>query len=69
LEKLATLMDGHLSVFKLDVDNNRKTASMHQIQSVPTLMLFRNGEIIRDFKGVQSLSFLEQEISNQINFV
>lgn len=67
LEKLATLLDGQLKICKLDVDNNRKTASQHQIQSVPALKLFRNGEIVRDFVGVQSLSFLEQEILNQIN--
>ncbi len=44
LEEIATEYDGKLKVTKLDVDQNSGTAMQFGVQSIPTLILFKNGE-------------------------
>ncbi|MDR0453203.1 MAG: thioredoxin [Deferribacteraceae bacterium] len=38
---------------KLDVDENKEIASRYGIMSIPTVLLFKNGEIVEQFVGVQ----------------
>ncbi|MFC1868151.1 thioredoxin [Thermodesulfobacteriota bacterium] len=44
LESFAESCAGSAKVFKLDVDDNPKTAERYEIRSVPTLIFFKNGE-------------------------
>ena len=44
LEQLASELGDKIKVIKIDVDQNPEIASRYSIQSVPTLMIFRNGE-------------------------
>lgn len=46
LEQVKSTMGDKLRVIKIDVDKFEPLASQYQIQSVPTLMLFKNGEIL-----------------------
>ena len=46
LEQLKEELGDSIRIIKLDVDKNEELAMQHRIQSVPTLMLFRNGEVI-----------------------
>lgn len=48
-----------LKIAKVDVDENPDLASCYNIKSVPTLILFENGEESKRFIGVQSLSTLQ----------
>ena len=41
-------------VIKIDEDQNPKIASLYQIQSVPTIMIFKNGAIIHKQAGVHT---------------
>lgn len=50
----------------MDLDENRELASEFFIQSVPTLILFRNGEEIRRFVGLQSEETLTRAIENSL---
>jgi len=44
LEKLASEYMGRLKIAKLNVDENRATANKYGIRSIPTLIIFKNGE-------------------------
>ncbi len=53
LEELATEMDGKLTIGKLDVDSNQNTAMAYGVFSIPTLLLFKNGEPVERIVGFQ----------------
>ena len=45
IEDLAKELDGKLKVCKLDVDNNQKVALQYGIRSIPSIFIFKNGEV------------------------
>ena len=45
LEEIASSLDGKVKIVKLNVDENPKTAAKYGVQSIPTLMLFKNGQM------------------------
>lgn len=59
LEQLKASEGEKLRIIKLDVDKNEALASAYHIQSVPTLMLFRNGELLWRQSGAMSLADLK----------
>ncbi|MBI3326240.1 MAG: thioredoxin [Nitrospinae bacterium] len=44
VEELAGAYEGQLKVLKLDVDENPRTASAYRVQSIPTLLVFKDGK-------------------------
>jgi len=51
LEEVALEMDGRVKVAKLDVDSNNKTPGKYNIMSIPSLLVFRNGEVVDQVVG------------------
>jgi len=51
-------------VAKLNVDDNRSIAAMYKIQNIPTLLVFKDGKMIKQFVGVQSKQILINTIRN-----
>ncbi len=45
LEEIAAEMDGRLTIAKLNIDDNPVTPTKFGVRGIPTLMLFKNGEI------------------------
>ncbi|WP_439816805.1 thioredoxin TrxA [Zavarzinia sp. CC-PAN008] len=45
LEEIAAEMDGKITVAKLNIDDNPTTPSRYGVRGVPTLMLFKNGQV------------------------
>ena len=66
LEEVASDMSDKLTVGKVDVDENQELAAQLNIMSIPTLVLFKDGEIVDQAIGAlsksQLLSFLEQHL-------
>ena len=52
LEQVKSVLGDRIRIIKVDVDKYDVTASQYRIQSVPTLMLFRNGEVLWRTSGV-----------------
>jgi thioredoxin 1 len=51
-----------LKVVKLNVDENQQTAAQFQVLSIPTLILFRNGEVAKKVVGALPKKRLEAEL-------
>ena len=54
LKQVAEEMGERIKVIKIDVDQNQQIAARFQIQSVPTLMIFKNGTIVHKQAGVHT---------------
>ncbi|MGP1548564.1 MAG: thioredoxin [Prevotella sp.] len=66
LEQLKDELGESVRVIKIDVDKNMDLSMQYRIQSVPTLMLFKNGAAVWRQSGVMSLNNLKSIIaSNQ----
>lgn len=66
VKKIAKDYKGKLKVCKLNVDEAPKTASNHGIMSIPTLVIFKNGEIVDKVVGAVSKTELETAIKPHI---
>jgi thioredoxin 1 len=52
LEKIAGLYEGKLKVCKVNVDDERETATQFGIMSIPTMLLFKNGGVVDQIAGI-----------------
>jgi thioredoxin 1 len=66
VEELAEEHQGSVKVVKMNVDDNNDTAARYGISSIPTLMIFKDGEVVERFVGVQPKKRLEQAIQEAI---
>lgn len=66
LEDVSRQMRGKVNIVKVDIDRNKKTAHQYRIQSVPTLILFKNGQIKWRQSGFQNA---KQIVANMNKFL
>jgi len=62
LQEVAGELGDQVRVIKIDVDQNQELASRYQIQGVPTLMIFKNGEMKYRQSGVHT----KQQVLNAV---
>lgn len=62
LEELKTRVGDKANIIKVDIDKNQEVAARYRVQSVPTLILFQNGEAVWRTVGVQQADLLESKI-------
>jgi thioredoxin len=67
LESLAQEMPGRLRVVKMNVDENPVTAQQYGIQSIPTMMLVKNGKIVDRWMGALPEGALRSKVSSFLN--
>lgn len=63
LEQLKQELGDSIRIVKLDVDKNDALAAAYRIQSVPTLMLFRSGQVVWRQSGAMKLNDLKAIIN------
>lgn len=62
LEKLADELAGKANIVKIDIDKDIDLATKYGITAVPTLIVFKNGEVINTTTGLQPLESLKSLI-------
>ncbi len=63
LEKVAGRIGETAKICKMNVDEEQLTAQKFRITSIPTLLLFKNGQVVRQFVGVQDENTLVSAIN------
>jgi thioredoxin 1 len=53
LEELASAIGDEARIIKIDIDRNQAVAAKYNVRSVPTLMIFKNGEVLWKEAGVK----------------
>jgi thioredoxin 2 len=66
VDQLAAEMAGKVKVGKLNVDENPATSARFHVQSIPMLLIFKNGKEIDRLVGVQSKETLKQRLDRAI---
>ena len=67
LEEIAQEMDGKIKIAKINIDENPSTPAKYAIRAIPTLMLFKDGEVASTQTGVQPKSKLVDWINQAIS--
>ena len=63
LDEISEKYSENLSVCKVDVDSNRELALQYNVRSIPSLMIFKEGEMIDSLMGAVSLEELEDLVT------
>ncbi|MFW6109953.1 MAG: thioredoxin [Patescibacteria group bacterium] len=64
IEELAEEFEGKVKVGKLNVDENPGVAQKYSVMSIPTILIFQEGEQARQLVGVRSKEQLSQELES-----
>ena len=64
LEDVKKRVGDKANILKVDIDQNQELAMQYRVQSVPTLIMFKNGEAVWRAVGVQHADLLEQKIKD-----
>jgi thioredoxin 1 len=62
IEELAADNAGTVKVMKINIDENPQTAQQYGVMSIPTLMVFKNGDVTDRFVGVQPKAKLQEAL-------
>jgi thioredoxin 1 len=66
LEELDSELGEKLKIVKLDVDDNQETAAKYGVMSIPTLLLFKDGEVIDKVVGYQPKEALSARLESHL---
>ena len=63
LEELAKKVEGKAIVMKHNVDNDPQVPTQFRIMSIPTIIVFKDGQPVEKFVGVQDVAILEAAVT------
>ncbi|STC69196.1 thioredoxin [Corynebacterium pilosum] len=66
LDEIASEMGDKVTVAKVDVDSERTLGAMFQVMSIPTVLIFKDGEKVDEFVGLKPKSEIMQKIESQL---
>lgn len=62
VEELAEEYEGKIKIGKLDIDSNQNVASEYGIRSIPSLLIFRNGQVVDQIVGAVPKNHIQSKI-------
>jgi thioredoxin 1 len=66
VEQLATELDGKVNFVKMNVDENSEIPGKLQVMSIPTFMIYKDGQALKTFVGAKSKEDFRREIEGAI---
>lgn len=63
VDELAAEMT-NVKIGKMNVDENHTTAATYSIMSIPSMKVFKNGQVVKEFVGVQQKDTLKKELES-----
>ena len=63
VEEIATDFEGKAVVGKVDVDNNQQVSVDYGIRNIPTVLIFKNGQVVDKIVGVASKEVISEKLS------
>ncbi|WP_373708487.1 thioredoxin [Kaistella sp.] len=63
IEEVANDFEGKAIVGKVDVDNNQQVSVDYGIRNIPTVLIFKNGEVVDKIVGVASKEVISEKLS------
>lgn len=67
VSEVADEIGDKVNVCKLDVDQNKRTASEYKIRSIPTIWIFKNGKVVKQFTGVKTKNVLIKALKEELD--
>ncbi|MCX6765856.1 MAG: thioredoxin [Candidatus Moranbacteria bacterium] len=62
IDELAKELEGKAKIVKVNVDDSPAVAEKYAVMSVPSLKIFKNGQVVKEFTGMQSKMILKSEL-------
>ncbi|MCK4386004.1 MAG: thioredoxin [candidate division Zixibacteria bacterium] len=66
LDEIGPNYAGRINIFKLNVDENQRTAIQYRVQSIPTVILFRKGKPVDRIVGLMPLNPLRKKLDSLV---
>jgi thioredoxin 1 len=66
VEELSSEYDGKAVIGKMDIDSNPGTPMKYGVRSIPTLLVFKNGEVVDKVVGAVPKATLTSKLDNQL---
>ena len=66
LEELATELDGKLKIAKVNIDENDAIATEYGIRAIPTMLLFKDGQVAEQIVGMMPKAALKAKVSAHV---
>jgi thioredoxin 1 len=66
LDELATELDGKLRIAKVNVDDNGELAARYGVRAIPTMLLFKGGQLAEQFVGMMDKASLKAKLAGKI---
>lgn len=65
LDQLATELAGQVTIAKVNVDDNGELAAQYSVRAIPTMLLFKDGQLVETLVGMMQKDVIKQKIQAQ----
>lgn len=67
MEELGSEYEGKMKIVKMNVDENMETPGRHNVMSIPTFVIYKDGKVVSTFVGARSKGEMQKEMDAVLN--